>query len=1090
MAEQTFRSPGFFEQEIDLSARVATPLGTPAGVVGTAERGPAFVPVSVGSLADFTARFGALDQDRFGPYAVREFLKNRNAVTYVRTLGAGVIENDTDISNAELGGFAKNAGIKLLPAARGGAANNGLHGAFTFIVAEHKLRQHGGGSEMAGYPIFTDNASYGFIGGDNHSGNPAVGSDIVNLVRAVILVDKGTRIIPAAVAADGKTAGAAAVEADLQAADSRRVNAHQTSGRFTLWIAQDANGENITTANAKAYVVSLDPNDSKYIAKVLNTDPDQFTSLKHMLYLDYAVEDELASLKRPGATANRVAVYIGSNNANSRTSSGYETGVNRAALYGRLDSRFKTARTPAIISQPFGETEYDLFHFETIDDGAIGNELYKVSIANVRRSNDPNNPYGTFDVQVRSFSDTDTNLEILEAYPACSLDPRSADYVAKKIGDKKLFYNFNAADQDDRGLAISGKNPNKSSRIRIIMSEAVEKREVPAESLPFGFRGVPTLKTSLSLMDTEDVPATHDAFFGEAAANNGDTGRDKSLLKGDNNVDDSDADLVFSIVPPLPFRFKCTRGAVSASPTWIGSKGDNERADSRLYWGVKFERMPVSSSADQGSVSDAVMNVNVGSLPNPLVSSYARFQGIAELDSLVTGSGADKFNNNKFTLARVAFANQADKSGVGKELSHLSGTAKEHMLEAAYIRSGSVDPVYYTIRDQGVAASDSSGGSQHRLTFASLVNHASSSIFNRFTEYTKFTTMFYGGFDGLNFLDRDNRLMNDKASSSDTGGKAIKGDPAVGLGDGTNNPMGDGNKNNVVASFKEAIDIITNPMASRVNILAVPGMRDAFISDHALEAVKKYSMAIYLMDVIKYASGGTRLYDGDTAKVDVQETAEQFESRTLDNNYGAAYFPDVSILDELNNEVVEVPASVVALSALGFNDRVAYPWFAPAGFNRGALENVTNVDVRLNSADRDLLYDARINPIAVFPTGGFVIFGQKTLQVAKSALDRVNVRRLLLEVKRLVSGVATKLLFEQNNAQTQQRFVNQVTPLLTLIQAQAGVEQFRVVCDATNNTDADKESNRMNGRIVLVPTRAVEFIAIDFVVTNSGVSFD
>ena len=101
MAEQTFRSPGFFEQEIDLSARVATPLGTPAGVVGTAERGPAFVPVTVGSLADFTARFGGLDQDRFGPYAVREFLKNRNAVTYVRTLGAGVIENDTDINNAE-----------------------------------------------------------------------------------------------------------------------------------------------------------------------------------------------------------------------------------------------------------------------------------------------------------------------------------------------------------------------------------------------------------------------------------------------------------------------------------------------------------------------------------------------------------------------------------------------------------------------------------------------------------------------------------------------------------------------------------------------------------------------------------------------------------------------------------------------------------------------------------------------------------------------------------------------------------------------------------------------------------------------------
>jgi len=432
-------------------------------------------------------------------------------------------------------------------------------------------------------------------------------------------------------------------------------------------------------------------------------------------------------------------------------------------------------------------------------------------------------------------------------------------------------------------------------------------------------------------------------------------------------------------------------------------------------------------------------------------------------------------------MARVAFANHVNSGTVGSELTELTGTAKEHMLGAAYMRNGKPDSSYYTIKDAGV------GGADQRLTFASLVNHNSSSYFNRFTEYAKFSTMFYGGFDGVNFLDRDNRLMNDKASSSDTGGKATDAIPAIGL---KSHVAGKGNKNNIVSSFKEAVTIITNPMASRVNILAVPGMRDAFISDHALEAVKSYSMAIYLMDVIKYASGGTRLFDDSTAKVDVQETSEQVESRVIDNNYGAAYFPDIDILDVVNNEVVSVPASVAAMTALGFNDKVAYPWFAPAGFNRGALESVTNVDVRLNSADRDLLYDARINPIAVFPTGGFVIFGQKTLQVAKSALDRVNVRRLLLEVKRLVSGVATKLLFEQNNDQTRQRFVNQVTPLLTLIQAQAGIEKFGVVCDNTNNTETDRESNKMNGRIILVPTRAVEFIAVDFVVTNSGVSFE
>ena len=1066
MAEQTFRSPGFFEQEIDLSSRVAAPLGVPAGVVGTAERGPAFVPVTVGSLADFTARFGGLDQDRFGPYAVREFLKNRNAVTYVRTLGAGVITNDTDISNAELGGFVRNAGTKLESTARGGGTDNGLHGAVTFITAEHLTRADNNGTEVAGYPVFSDNDSY------------AVAGNLVNLVRAVILVDKGSRIIPA-VATDGLTAAAAGNEAAIKAVNTRKVNAHKDTGRFALWIAQDTNGSPITSANAKSYVVSLNPTDPFYIANVLNTDPDQFTSLKHLLYLDYAVEDELASLRRLAAqTAAKVGVYVGSPSSDSDTS--YLSSVKHSEIFGRLDSRFRTARTPDIISQPFGETEYDLFHFECIDDGKIGNSLYKISIANLRKSADPKNPYGTFDVQVRSFSDTDTNLEILEAYPACNLNPASEDYIGKKIGDKKLFYNFNSADIEDRGLAIKGKHPNKSSRIRVQMSDAVEKKEIPAGTLPFGFRGIPALKTSVSLMDQANTVAGTFGTYGHGY--NGSYA--DSLLKHDGDVDDNADELVFSIVPPLPLRFKCTRGSVSNSPTWIGSRGANERSDSRLYWGVKFERMPLSSSSDQGSVTDAVLNTNVGALPNPLVSTYAKFQGIDKLDAVVTGSAVDRFNNNKFTLARVAFANLVNSGSVGAELNELTGTAKEHMLDAAYVRNGTPDSTYYTIADAGVNGQDT------RLTFASLVNHSSSSYFNRFTEYAKFSTMFYGGYDGVNFLDRDSRLMNDKASSSDTGGKAIKGDPAVGIGDGTNNPMGSGQKNNVVASFKEAISIITNPMASRINILAVPGMRDAFISDHALEAVKSYSMAIYLMDVIKYATGGTRLFDDSTEKVDVQETAEQFESRVIDNNYGAAYFTDVDLVDSLNNEVVPVPASVAAISALGFNDKVAYPWFAPAGFNRGALEAVMNVDVRLNSADRDTLYDARINPIAVFPTGGFVIFGQKTLQVAKSALDRVNVRRLLLEIKRLVSGVATKLLFEQNNEQTRQRFVNQVTPLLTLIQAQAGIERFGVVCDDTNNTESDRESNRMNGRIVLVPTRAVEFIAIDFVVTNSGVSFD
>ena len=184
-----------------------------------------------------------------------------------------------------------------------------------------------------------------------------------------------------------------------------------------------------------------------------------------------------------------------------------------------------------------------------------------------------------------------------------------------------------------------------------------------------------------------------------------------------------------------------------------------------------------------------------------------------------------------------------------------------------------------------------------------------------------------------------------------------------------------------------------------------------------------------------------------------------------------------------------VPSSVAALGAIGYNDQKAYPWFAPAGFNRGALGFVSNVRTRLSVSDRDELYEKRINPIANFPDGGFVIFGQKTMQIQPSALDRVNVRRMLLEVKRQVAAVANLVLFEQHTPATRKRFESLVSPRLALIQAQAGIEQYRVICNETNNSQKDIDENRMNGRILLVPTRAVEFIAIDFIVDSSGVSF-
>jgi len=150
---------------------------------------------------------------------------------------------------------------------------------------------------------------------------------------------------------------------------------------------------------------------------------------------------------------------------------------------------------------------------------------------------------------------------------------------------------------------------------------------------------------------------------------------------------------------------------------------------------------------------------------------------------------------------------------------------------------------------------------------------------------------------------------------------------------------------------------------------------------------------------------------------------------------------------------------------------------------------VKNVDVRLDTSDRDTLQSARINPIATFPKLGFVIYGQKTLQLANSALNRVNVRRMLLEVKRIVINTAQNMVFDQNTAATRNTFVAKVNTQLSLIKSASGINSFRVIMDSSNNSQADADANRVNGSIIVVPTRTFEFIDMSFIITNSGVTF-
>lgn len=283
-------------------------------------------------------------------------------------------------------------------------------------------------------------------------------------------------------------------------------------------------------------------------------------------------------------------------------------------------------------------------------------------------------------------------------------------------------------------------------------------------------------------------------------------------------------------------------------------------------------------------------------------------------------------------------------------------------------------------------------------------------------------------------------------------------------------------------ALRQGIDVVSDPDFIDINLLAVPGIHSKYVVDYGLNAMRDRADAFYVADI-----------SGTTPTAVIQEV----NNRGFDNNYGAIYYPSIKVFDDINSRAKELPASIPAIGAIAFNDRVAYPWFAPAGLNRAGLSrevvgfDVLGVTDQLTQDERDDLYDARINPIARFPdVPQGVIWGQKTLQLQASALDRINVRRLLIRAKKLVASAVKFLVFEAANATTQTRFRQLVNPILADIQQKQGLEAFKVVMDETTNPPELIDRNTLAGKIFLVPTRTAEFIGVDFIISPSGASFE
>jgi len=360
----------------------------------------------------------------------------------------------------------------------------------------------------------------------------------------------------------------------------------------------------------------------------------------------------------------------------------------------------------------------------------------------------------------------------------------------------------------------------------------------------------------------------------------------------------------------------------------------------------------------------------------------------------------------------------------------------------------------------------------------------------------KFTVLPYGGFDGWDIY-REKRTNSDEFVLGKTGylyGARAGCQPyanATGWGAFRQITVEDDTSNYANTDYYAyllGIESFNNPGIININVFTTPG----------IDYVNNYKLVRAAIDMVEIDRADS-IYVATTPDFDLlqpsssmdnfvypQDAVVALEDASLDSNYTVTYYPWVLTRDSVYNTQIYIPATAEVCRNLALTDNIAFPWFATAGYTRGIVNSV-RARRRLTQLDRDTLYEGRINPIATFNDVGTVIWGNKTLQVRESPLDRINVRRLLLQARKLISAVAIRLLFEQNDAVVRQQFLDSVNPILDAIRRDRGITDFRVT---VSNNPEDFDSNQMSGRIFLKPTKALEFIDIEFIITPQGASFE
>ena len=1031
-----FISPGVFVNEIDQSQLPETPGEIGPLLIGSAQSGPLMKPVTVNSYGDFVAKFGdplpgGIGGDAwrngnktaptYGPFAAKAYMANNAPLTYIRVGGLQAADAPED-------GYAGWQGGNISSA----PADGGAFGIFVF-----------------------PSSSIYCPGGVANGVTPVTGA-----LAAILYMKSGRAILSGVLASSPGTDVATGSACEMFESDA--------NGNLKLIISEDG-----SDAPNKLHTVSFnfDQSSKQFIRKVLNTNP--------------TITNSTITTAQTRAANQGGNYWLGETYEtvlSQRGASGLD-GVDKSAnagmgLLGRFDDDAKVLNTKfhaAILplqnslatSEEVNDRRYaatrattgwfisqdnssnfaefmpqqmrKLFRLEATAPGSWAQREIKISISNLSYAEGDFQSYGTFSVLVRGLSDTDKRMNILERFDNLNLNPASANYISKVIGDK--FQEYNAT---DKGMREYGVYDNNSDYVRVVVSDEVESGATSPDLLPFGVFG-PTVYRSVSLISGSGNPTILSDFVSGSIG----------------SKTNSEAATVI------------TGGKMATFGTLGGSSLNITNQDSAGVLNFSGNRQASKAGDHRLQFSGSVI------IPSVPLRGNSTWAAPRSLKSCFWGAWTGKTAaNDVFSPAVIDMIRPPCRG----QQSNITATT----LDVASPISGGAQLGAYQdspLNSAWVFSLDDISGSAdgQRYYYVSGSRQAGLSLSAKSGSYTasidagldRFTTTLFGGADGLNIVEKNpfrNALMDDKTEQNSS----------------------------VLFSLRAAVNMASDPERLQYNMVAIPGVTQPLVTDYLLETVQDRADALAIIDLpfIYLPESDSNLSAETRRNFTVKQAVDNLKSRSINNSFGATYSPWVMIRDTNTNRTLWVPPSVPALGALSTTDRTAAPWFAPAGFTRGGLSEgagglpVLDVTRRLTSDDRDDLYEANINPIAKFPAEGIVIFGQKTLQQTASALDRINVRRLLIFLKREISFIASRLLFGPNVPATWANFTSQAGPLLSSVKAQFGIDDFKLILDETTTTPDLIDRNIIYAKLFIKPTRAAEYFAIDFIVSRSGASFE